>query len=143
MTLVREIPVSNQNECHFLNNPIYKKITQSRMCDPTKHNGIYNLDTIVRKQTLGSVGRTHKGCNTIIHSHKKWTLRIELWNHRIQILVYIQFIIHNILFALQFVILFTVQALSVIIILYSFDIFGAYNYVGIRHCPKTSSQILS
>ena len=78
----------------------YKKLTFSRLCVAFNNAygrildlpwwcsasgmyatyGNYNLETIIRKQTFGFIGRLRKSCNTIVQTlENAWIIRIQLW----------------------------------------------------------------
>ena len=43
--------------------------------------GIYNLEAIIRKQTIGFIGSLCKSCNTIVQTlENAWIIRIQLWH---------------------------------------------------------------
>ena len=42
---------------------------------------IYNLEAIIRKQTVGLIARLRKSCNTIVQTLEiAWIIRIQLWH---------------------------------------------------------------
>ena len=49
--------------------------------------GIYNLEAIIRKPTLGFIGRLYECCNTVVQNlENAWIIRIQLWHNWFEVL---------------------------------------------------------
>ena len=75
----------NFNRLRVVFNNAYRRILDLplRCCASGMYGtcGMYNLEAILRKQTIGFIGRLYKSWNTIAQTlENAWIIRIQLWH---------------------------------------------------------------